>query len=94
MAIVKKDRFFGEGVAPSGAETALAALEQHRDYVRQQRLKDALGKDASLGVPQISHKFGEIVSAIKAADDQVAADNKELLEEYGLFINGLTGVMK
>lgn len=80
MPIIRKDRFFGEGVSNYGAETFQDAYRQHKHYLRKKRLEDTLGGgDKSLSPDQIAARFSELEAAVKAADKQAQDDNIELL---------------
>lgn len=82
MPIVKKDRFFGEGVSTYGEANAISALEQHRRHVRIMRLNDLLGRDSKLDNGELERKFYQIKAAIEAADAQVVQDNKDFMDEH------------
>ncbi len=84
MPIITKDRYFGEGIYQSGAETPSDALRQHRKHVRLQRLQDLLGKDINLSQSQVEEKFDRITDAIKAADAQVDSDNAAFIKKHKL----------
>lgn len=84
MPIIKKDRFFGEGLSTYGTDSPQDALNDHRNHVRKQRLHDAIGKESKLDAADISNKFGIIKAAIEAADNQVESDNRTFIQEHGL----------
>lgn len=84
MPIITKDRYFGEGIHQSGADTPSDALRMHRRHVRLQRLQDLLGKDTNLSQSQIEEKFDLITNAISAADEQVDRDNAAFIKKHKL----------
>lgn len=86
MPIIKKDHYFGEGIATYGEADPAAAFKSHLEHVRNQRVIDAIGKDAQLNPMSIVRKFQEIQAAMEAADEQVAADNKAFMTKHALTI--------
>lgn len=86
MAIIKKDMFFGEGISANGEADPQKAFNAHRGHLRQQRLNDLLGKENKANNYEISSKFQEIAVAIKAADDQAVADNREFIRAHNISV--------
>ena len=83
MPITVRDRFFGEGIGSYGADSFEEALDQHRQHVRLQRLKDAFSNDEKgLTLGTIAAKFEIIAAAVRAADDQVESDNASLIIKF------------
>lgn len=84
MPISAKDRYFGPGLGSYGEDCPHEAFDKHRQHVRVERLNDLIGKDEKLSATQISRKFDDLASAIKAADASVVADNAEFMKKHGI----------
>ena len=84
MAIVTKDRHFGEGLDSRGEENANTAFFGHLRHVRKKRMQDLLGQDAKLSIDDIERKFEEITLAIQKADEQVYHDNIEFIQQHAI----------
>ena len=84
MAIIEKERYFGEGISSYGEEDARVAFNSHLCDVRVKRLIDLIGSDAKLSPGSIVAKFEDIVEAINCADNQVRNDNSEFIVHHNI----------
>lgn len=88
MPIKTESRYFGEGINNYGVEKAEDAFDTHRHHVREKRLEDLNGKDTKLSSGHIARNFESIAAAIKAADEQVAADNADFIKKHKIEMKG------
>ncbi len=86
MAIETRDRYFGDGISNYGEAEPIAAFNQHRRHLRQQRLNDALGggQDSKFTIAQIADRFETIALAVQKADDQAFGDNADFCATHNI----------
>lgn len=86
MAIETKDRFFGDGISQYGESDPVAAFNQHRRHLRQQRLTDALGagSEGKFPIATIADRFETIALAIAKADAQAFGDNEDFCRLHNI----------
>lgn len=83
MAILTKERFFGEGISLNGEDNPVDAFSLQLSNIREKRLKDLIG-DKSFSAFNIVDKFEEIAEAINRADKQAHDDNIDHINKYAI----------